>query len=230
MTSPARQLTFDLGHRPAHGRADFLVAPSNQDAVAWIDLWPDWPAPALVIYGPAACGKSHLAAVWRERAEAAIVDPAELTSAQPASLLARGPHLVVDALDPWIGDRPAETALFHLYNLAKEEGKTLLLTMRAAPVHLKFALPDLASRLRAAPATPIHAPDETLLGAVLVKMFSDRQIALSHDVLDYVLPRMERSFAAARDLVERADTLALSEKRAISVPLMRQILSQSMLS
>jgi chromosomal replication initiation ATPase DnaA len=221
---PARQLTFDLGHRTAHGREDYLVAPSNQDAVAWIDLWPDWPAPALVLYGPAACGKTHLAAVWRERVKAIIIETGELASGNAADILKRGPHFVIDPVDPWIGDRTAETTLFHLYNLAREQKKTILLTMRVAPVHLDYALPDLASRLRAAPAAPVQAPDETLLGAVLVKMFADRQVTLGHDVLNYILPRMERSFAAARDLVERADKLALAEKRALSVPLVRQVL------
>lgn len=225
MNIAARQLSLDLGHRPAHGREDFLISPSNQDAVTWIDLWPQWPAPALVIYGPAACGKSHLAAVWRERAAAVAILPDELAGTEASLLAARGKALLLDPVDPWIGDRAAETTLFHLYNIAKEEGKTLLLTMRAAPSHLSFVLPDLASRLRAAPCAAIAAPDESLLGAVLVKMFSDRQLNLSPDALDYILPRMERSFAAARDLVARADALALSEKKGITVPLLRRVLT-----
>jgi chromosomal replication initiation ATPase DnaA len=49
-------------------------------------------------------------------------------------------------------------------------------------------------------------------------------LQIGEDVLNYILPRMERSFAAARDLVEKADQQALAEKRAISVPLMRQVL------
>jgi chromosomal replication initiation ATPase DnaA len=222
--SAVRQLAFDLGHRAAHGREDFLVAPSNHDAVTWIDLWPDWPAPALVLYGPAACGKTHLSAVWRERVGAVLIEPDELTTAAASDLIKRGKHFVIDPVDPWIGDRDAETTLFHLFNLAREQKKTMLLTMRAAPVHLEFSLADLSSRLRGAPAAPIQPPDEMLLGAVLVKMFADRQLALAPDVLNYILPRMERSFAAARDLVERADRLALAEKRAVSVPLVRQVL------
>ena len=220
----AQQLTFDLGHRAAHGRDDFLVAPPNAAAVAWIDRWPDWPAPFLVLHGPAACGKTHLAAVWRERVGAAPVGPDELAAADAAALLDRAAHLVIDPVDPWIGDRAAETTLFHLYNLARERGQTVLLALRAPPAQLDFALPDLASRLRAAPAAAIQPPDETLLGAVLVKMFADRQLPLGRDALNYILPRMERSFAAARDLVERADRLALAEKRGLSVPLMRRLL------
>lgn len=63
-----------------------------------------------------------------------------------------------------------------------------------------------------------------LLGAVLVKMFADRQIQISEEVLNYILPRMERSFAMARNLVEKTDQLALAEKRPVSVPLIRHVL------
>lgn len=224
MSAQPQQLTFDLGHRVASGREDFLIADSNRDAVSWIDLWPEWPAPALVLYGPAACGKTHLAAVWRAQTGAVSINPEELLTASADELFARGKHYLIDPVDPWIGDRAAETTLFHLYNLARENKHTLLLTMRVPPVRLSFTIPDLASRLRAAPGVAIHAPDEMLLGAVLVKMFSDRQLQIGEDVLNYILPRMERSFAAARDLVEKADQQALAEKRPISVPLIRQVL------
>ena len=89
-----------------------------------------------------------------------------------------------------------------------------------------FALPDLASRLRAAPSVAIREPDEQLLGALLVKLFNDRQIRVGTDVLHYILPRIERSFEAVRDLVETADRRAMIEKRRISIPLLREILTQ----
>jgi DnaA regulatory inactivator Hda len=219
-----QQLALDLGHRPAHGRADFLVASSNRDAVAWIDLWPQWPAPCFVLYGPPASGKSHLCAVWQDRAAAVSVDAAQLSALKADEIAALGGHLVLDGIDPWFGDRAAETTLFHLYNILKEEKRTMMVTTRIAPAHAPLALPDFASRLRAAPAAAIAPPDDTLLAAVLVKLFSDRQLQISSETLDYILPRMERSFAAARDLVETADKLSLVEKKGISIPLIRRIL------
>ncbi len=224
MSLPAEQLPLDLGHRPAQGREDFLVAPSNQDAVGWIDRWPAWPAPALVLYGPIASGKSHLAAVWGKRTGAAIIPTARLAESEADELAAAAKHLVIENVDLWLGDRAAETALFHLYNLMREERRSLLLTMTMAPPRIGFALPDLASRLRAAPAAAIQPPDDTLLAALLVKLFADRQLQIGHEVLAYVLPRMERSFAAAHELVKAADRLALSEKKPISVPLVRRVL------
>ena len=225
MEQPARQIPLDLRPRTALGREDFMVAPCNRDAVAWIDRWPDWPAPALVLNGPASSGKTHLAAVWKDMAKAVWVDAATLATQDANNITGGGAHVVIDHFDPWVGDRAAETTLFHLYNQMKEQGRSILITMRAAPGQVEFALPDLSSRLRAALAVAILPPDDTLLAALLVKLFSDRQVNVGADVLAYILPRMERSFAAARDVVERADHLALSEKKPVTIPLIRQILA-----
>jgi chromosomal replication initiation ATPase DnaA len=226
ITPLAKQIPLDLGVRPAQGREDFLVSPCNQNAVGWIDKWPDWPAPFLVLQGAPACGKSHLAAVWRERVNAATIKPETLTTHSAEELSQQAKHLVIDGIDLWLGDRDAETTLFHIYNIFKEQNRTALLTIRMSPTHSDFIIPDLASRVRAAPVATIDTPDDDVLAAVLVKLFSDRQISISSDVLRYTLPRIERSFAALRDIVEAADHMALSEKRAISVPLMRSVLSK----
>ena len=225
MTESAKQIPLDLGHRTAMGREDFLVAPCNRDAVGWIDLWPDWTAPALVLHGAAASGKSHLAAVWKNGAGSGWIDATMLSAHDANHLVAQADHLVIDHLDPWIGDRGAETTLFHLYNLMKERGTSLLITMRSAPGQIDFAIADLSSRLRAAPAVSIQPPDDTLLAALLVKLFTDRQLNVGTDVIAYMLPRMERSFAAARDIVARADHLALAEKKPVTMSLIRAILS-----
>lgn len=222
----APQIPLDLGCRHAFERSDFQIGVSNRDAVGWIDRWPDWPAPVLVLQGPAASGKSHLAAVWQDKTGAATINAEELTSAEAFDLFERGPALVLDSLDPWLGDPAAERTLFHLYNMLKEEQKTMMITMRMSPSGTDFILPDLASRFRAAPSVSIHAPDDMLLASVLIKLFTDRQLTVNNDVISYILPRMERSFLAAKDVVHRADQKALSEKRGISVPLMRKVLAE----
>lgn len=222
--SPHQQIPLDLGHRTAMGRDDFLIAPSNQDAVAWIDLWPDWPAPTLILYGPIASGKSHLAAVWKERSGAASISYADLNDSSVRVIAGQSEHLILEDADDLIGKVEGEKGLFHLYNLFKEEKRTLLLTLQQPPIRRSFAVPDLASRLRAAPTVSIREPDDILLGAVLVKLLNDRQLRVGQDVVNYILSHMERSFEAAREIVERADTKALTEKRAITVPLVREIL------
>lgn len=224
MINSAQQLPLDLGHRTAMGREDFLIAPGNQDAVAWIDLWPEWPAPALVLYGPIASGKSHLGAVWCDQSGALKIAANELDEKNMRDIAARATHLMIDDADMLIGDVGREKALFHLYNLFREEKRTLLLTMLDAPVRRAFALPDLASRLRAAPCVAIREPDDALLAAILVKLFSDRQLRVSSEVISYILPRIERSFDAARRLVQKLDEAALSSKSDLTIPFVRKYL------
>jgi chromosomal replication initiation ATPase DnaA len=84
----AGQLPFAFPERPALGREDFLVVPSNSPAVAWIDRWPDWPFFALALYGPPGCGKSHLLEVWRERSGAQLLRADALYESDPFDLIA----------------------------------------------------------------------------------------------------------------------------------------------
>ena len=60
------QLALEFPSRQAYGRADFLVAPCNQEAIAWIDRYPNWTTHALLIYGESGSGKTHLACIFSE--------------------------------------------------------------------------------------------------------------------------------------------------------------------
>ena len=214
------QLPLDLGFRAALGRADFLIAPCNAAAVAWIDRWPDWPAPALALWGPAGSGKTHLLEVWRARSKAVAIAPSALTSAAVPELLGAARAAAIDD-----AQRADEEALLHLYNLLAERQGHLLLAEREPPARWAIGLADLRSRLAAAPAVAVEAPDDALLGAVLVKLFADRQLRISEEVIAYLLPRIERSFAAAQAIVAALDRAALAGQRAVTVPLARDILN-----
>jgi chromosomal replication initiation ATPase DnaA len=221
----SRQLALALDNRPALGREDFLVAPCNADAVAWIDRWPDWPAPALVLVGPPAAGKSHLAEVWRARSNAVLLDAARLDDA-PARALGGADACVVEHIDR-AGD---DVALLMLYHHLAERGGHMLASAQQPPARWGDRLPDLVSRLAAAPTAMIAAPDDALIAGVLAKLFHDRQLAVAPGVIAYMVARMERSLAAARRLVVRLDDESLARRRRITVPLVRDVLAAPALS
>jgi chromosomal replication initiation ATPase DnaA len=172
------------------------------------------------LWGPAGCGKSHLAHIYCERS-GGILLPAARLCADDVPVLADYPAVVVEDADQGVD----EAALFHLFNLVRETGHFLLLTGCDAPARWTIALPDLRSRLSAIQVAAIRPPDDGLLEAVLVKLFADRQLRVGQDVLAFILARMERSFAAARALVATIDDAALAERREISVALARKVLS-----
>jgi DnaA regulatory inactivator Hda len=219
------QLPLDLVPRPALGREDFLVAPSNEVAVAWIDRWPDWPSPVLALYGPPGCGKTHLCQVWRAASGAVEIDGSRLARAEPPELLGAAQACVLDDADTLLRDEDAHAErLLHLINSVAERGGQVLLAARAAPARWPCGLPDLASRLAAVAAVRLEAPDDALMEALLAKLCADRQLAVGEDVLRYLLARMERSFAAARGLVAALDRASLAEGRAVTLPLARRVL------
>ena len=216
------QLPLALEQRPAYGREDFLVAESNRDALAWIEAWPDWPGRMLVLCGPQGSGKTHLAHVWRAIADAAILEAAIVGAGaiDPAAVGAR--PLVIEAVDEAADD----VALFHAVNRAFEAGGYILATARIAPGRWHGRLADLVSRLRAAPTVSLGRPDDALIAAVLVKLLRDRQLDVADGVIEYLVRHMERSFEAARRTIADADALALAERRRVTVPLVRRVLSR----
>ena len=220
----AGQLTLDLGHRPALGMDDFLVTSCNREAVAWIDRWPDWPGPALAIHGPPGCGKTHLAHVFRARSAAKLIAPEALGRTEPDGLLGEARVCMLDDAGRVAGGSVGERALLHLYNVVAERQGHLLLAARKPPGRWPVGLPDLRSRLAAMPAVSVGAPDDALIGALLVKLFADRQLRVGQDVVAFLLTRMERSFDAARRMVAAIDETALAERRNITVPLVRDVL------
>lgn len=219
--SEADQLTLQFDLRPSLGGEDFLVSDCNQPAVDWIDIWPDWPAPALVIVGPSGCGKSHLAAVFAARSGAR-----EVTADHFGDVASKiDSEIIVEDVDAnW--DPQTEEALLHLYNAANENGNRILFTAKQPPVRWNIQLPDLRSRLNAAPVVEIGPPEDTLIAALLVKMFSDRQVKVSHEVISYTISRMERSFQAARQIVQLSDQKALALKKPITISLMKVVLEE----
>lgn len=218
----AEQLSFELPGKTALGREDFFIAPSNALAVAMVENTSTWPARKLMLVGPAGAGKTHLVHVWAAQTDARIVAARDLAGADiPA--LASGPVAVED-VERIAQDGTAQDALFHLHNLVLANGHNLLMSGQGAPRHWGLTLPDLQSRLDGTQIATLEAPDDTLLAAVLAKLFTDRQIAPKPDVIPYLVKRMERSFEAAQQLVARLDHTALAEGRSINRPLARQLL------
>jgi chromosomal replication initiation ATPase DnaA len=217
------QLVLNLGHRTALGRDDFLVSDCNTYAVSWIDKWPNWPASGLVIWGPQASGKSHLGHVWMSRIGAPLLTVNDLDINEPPDLVTPHPAIYIDDLADIAGNYEREVSFLHVYNLVVEQGKYILLSSRTPPGRWNVKLADLRSRLNALPAVMIASPDDRILEAVLLKLFSDRQLEVGIEVVQFAITRMIRTFAAAEKLVHTVDLTALATKRRVTIPLLREV-------
>lgn len=205
------QYAFPLNLPPVFSADNFFVSESNREAHALIESWPSWGAHAAIIYGPAGCGKSHLAHIWAQKSGAAIAE-------KPDAALAG--NIVLEHIERLADER----ALLHLINAAKENKQSLLLTANVPPKQLPFTLPDLTSRLLALPTAAIAPADDAVLAAALRKQFSDRQLKVEEEVIAYIVSRMERSLAAVKAAVDTLDSEAMREKKSITVPFAKRAL------
>jgi chromosomal replication initiation ATPase DnaA len=213
-------LAFSLPHAESLSRDNFLEGPANEAGLALIDSWPEWPNRIMWLAGPEGSGKSHLATIWAEEAGARSTTANALTPSAVPGALATGALVVEDLKAGEIDER----ALFHLMNLAREDGAYVLFTGREAPASLPVDLLDLRSRLRAVPVVTLLPPDDQLFRGLIVKFCADRQLSVDESVVSYLATRLERSSAAARRAVELLDSEALRLGRPVTRTLAAELL------
>ncbi|HMF26791.1 MAG TPA: chromosomal replication initiator DnaA [Pseudolabrys sp.] len=207
-----RQLVLALNHSVSFARDDFLLGPSNTAALNLIERWPDWPDRIVALIGPQGSGKSHLAAIWADATGARILSAKLLSRIDLPAALATGALVVEDLESSGLDER----ALFHLVNLAREEGAYVLFTARSAPAGFAISINDLASRLRALPVATLAPPDDILLRSLFVKLAVDRQLTVDEALVNYLVNHIERSFAAAHAAVQRLDEEAMRQHRPVT--------------
>ncbi len=216
------QLVMPFSASPSYHAADFIRGESNAEALRWVEGWPNWPYSIILLHGPKGSGKTHLAHVFADRANATMIDVARLGSA-PADHLLTGNHCwVLDNMDA-VANQPA---LAQLINHVRARGDYLVMTASNAAAQLPLDLPDLRSRLLAVPSIALGAPDDALLLGVLAKAFADRQLRMAPDVLQYAANQLERSYEAMQQFAADADALSLARGRAITLPLVRELLNR----
>ena len=216
-------LSFEI--TPSKGRDDLIVSQSVQGAITMIDEWPNWPSHLVVLAGPTGSGKSHIAHIWLQKADA--IESSLVDDADDLVETVKTTPILIENVDQLLASSQAdETQLFHLLNAAKEAGSFVLMTARSWPASWKVSLPDLASRIKAATIVEISEPDENLLSQVIFKLFADRQVEIDEKTVNYLVMRMERSLAVASNIVEAMDELALSKKTSVNRTIAAEVLAK----
>ena len=223
-----RQLPLYLPLQASYSPDDFIQSASNQQACQLIRSWPQWPGKMAAIYGERGCGKTHLAHIWQARAGARFINAYDFKILSPLDATRNFQAFVLDSADEVLGGMAEHEAwMFHFYNLIQEKNAFLLMCCTLPPTRWAIALPDLISRLSTVISIAVNPPDEEALRAVLFKLCSGLGMTLSGEVADYILRRMERSFAGAHTIIEQLDSYTLSTHRQPTVGLVREMLQAS---
>lgn len=178
---------------------------ANAEAVTALADTSEWANSILAVIGPKGSGKTHLGHIWTERHKAIALDGSK--GFVPRQNY-RGRALWID--DASLAD---EYTLFTLINLTiTGELKALLFTDQNMPSDWNVQLPDLHSRLKNVQVARIQEPDEDLLSAIITKLFMDRGLKVSDNLIDYLLVHADRSVDSLRSLIHGLDKQAAAEK------------------
>ena len=224
------QLIFKLSRRQAYNREDFFVSKTNSLAVKILENWKNFSSSGLVIVGPSACGKTHLAAVWSKETSAKSYDISTFFGIDLNHLIDEKFIVLEDIekleLIPKDKRLIIEENILHIFNSLSANNGKILFTSCKFPRFWEIGLKDLLSRIMTLTIIELNMPDDNLLAAVMAKQFQDRQIKVDDEVLTYAISRMERSFLFAKTLVEALDVESLKLKKPIKKNMFNEILEK----
>lgn len=188
------QIALPLGWPADERQEDFIVSESNARAVRHLDHWGTWPVMATILTGPRKSGRSLLGRLFARKSGGRLVDDA---------------------------DRRPEDELFHAWNAAQESHKPLLIVADEPPPTWKVRLPDLRTRLSATPIVSLGDPDDLLAAGLIEKLLLQRNLQVPPGLVQWLVPRIERSHIGIIRAVDTLDEAALARRVRLSVKLAR---------
>jgi len=215
-----RLFEFRMGERSPD---KLVVAEANRDAAKLLTDWRAWPGGALALCGPPGAGKTHLGLAWALEVGARQVSAhAEAEDAAAIFREAQG-RIFIDDAD--LGRD--EGMLWRVLDLARTQRGAVLLVGAADPTGWAVALPDLRSRLASLPVAKLGEPDEALMDVVLRRICREQFIQLSDDAAKYLVRRLPRTFAAARQWAAALDQELVRGTKPVTTAVAKRALERA---
>jgi chromosomal replication initiation ATPase DnaA len=218
MQKSLKQYTLPLIQRPNFTSYSYFVSESNAPAYKLVEQWPNWPAKRYVVYGPTGYGKTHLGHILRDLTDGVFLQAALISQKTFENIQPKTCYIVDD-----IHEIQEPSQLFHFYNLIVENECAGVYLSNAAPGQYDMGLPDLNSRFRSLALIELPQPDEALCKAIIKKVFSDLQITVGEEVIDYMLGHMSRSLTDIHRSIQLMNQTSLEQKRKITIPFIKEL-------
>ena len=214
------QEVFDFNKIEKLDWSDFVESRENYGAVSYLTKWPDWSSNGLIITGNHGVGKSHLAALWGQSANAVYVLKNSL-GFNPRDLFDNDCNFIIDNFRNFLED---QDWLFHFYNIAKEKNRFFLILDVLPPKQWNISLADLNSRIMTLPVINIPDHSDELLFKVIKKLLRDYDMSISDETIEYILETSERNISHISYVLKTLDKLALQQKKNVNVSFVKKYL------
>tara|TARA_B100000745_G_scaffold258601_1_gene181824 strand:- start:173 stop:832 length:660 start_codon:yes stop_codon:yes gene_type:complete len=214
------QLILKFPTNKIYLKDDFYVSTSNQDAYNFINSWPKWIKRIANIFGPSGSGKTHLTSILQSKTSVLTIKSKTLNDKIFFKFKTKE-VLIIENLD----EKVSENLLFSIWNMALQDNKYLLITSDKPINTYKFKLPDLKSRLSSSMIIGVKLPSDDLIGVILTKNFSDKQIKIEKKHVDYIIKRIDRSYEKISQFILTLDKYSLKKGSPFSLKMIKEVLN-----
>ena len=198
---------------------DFFVSKSNYFAFTLIQKWPKWEKNIVNIHGEKSSGKTHLANIFYKKNKAKKITEDQLNDELIKNLKIYE-NIILEDFENKIDER----LLYSLFNLVDRDNKYLLINSLKQISEMSFLLDDLKSRSKICLFAKIENPDDDLVFAIILKIFSDKQITVDKKLINFIIKRIDRSYGKISDFIYKIDELSLKKKKPINIKTIKEIL------
>ena len=203
----------------AYLQQDYYVSSSNQEVYDFINSWPKWLKRIVNIFGPSGSGKTHLTSILKNKTSVLEIQSNQLNDKIFFKFKTKEALIVEN-----VNEKISENLLFSLWNVAMQDNKYLLFTSVKPISSFKFKLPDLKSRAKDIITIGLKLPGDDLIGVILAKNFSDKQIKIEKKHIDYIIKRIDRSYEKISQFVLTLDKYSLEKGGPFSLKMIKEVL------
>ena len=211
-------LNFDL--EPNYAHDDFFVSKSNYFAYNLILNWPKWEKNIINLNGDKFCGKTHLTKIFIKKFKAFKIDAKNLSDDKIKEFKIHQ-NFVLENFDQ---NSVNEKLIYSLINIVEQDNKYLIINSRKALDKYSFKLNDLNSRLKNCLNAKIELPDDSLMFAIILKNFSDRQIFTDKKIINYVIKNIDRSYSKICEFIYKVDQVSLQKQKPVTIKTIKEAL------
>ena len=210
-----QQKIFNFKIKQNFDNDDFFVSKSNELAHKFL-LNLSKPEKYIHLKGPLKSGKTHLGLLWKRIHNAIVFNYNNYDQ-----IMSQKKNVFIDNFTYGID----EEKLFYLINHCYNNNLKILITSELSLLDYQFKLNDLLSRLKLFYFIEILNPDDELIINLLVKLLYDRLIKINnHEIFSFIFKRTNRTYLDIYNFVDNVDKLSLSQKRQITIPLIKELL------
>ena len=215
------QLVFKFPFATNYFEEDFYVSTNNFEAYKLIENWPKWSGKFINIFGPAGCGKTHLANIFNKKINSFFIKASNLNNSSLPAIKAKE-CLIIDEYQNNI----EENLLYSILNNCLLSNQYIVVNSLKPIQSFEIKLNDLKSRFSSFVNISIDLPTDELIKVIISKNFSDKQVKIDNKLLEYILKNIDRSYEKIFDLIDKLDNFSLSTGKSININLIKKALNK----